>query len=77
MLGQCSANLTEQLDNIEWPVRLTNAYTESIFGKCPAVRNIGISILFYITYAYLHCLESLLVALDSAFIGLYRFKIIE
>ena len=37
----------------------------------------GISILIYITYAYLYCLKLLLVTLDSQFIGLDHFMIIE
>jgi hypothetical protein len=37
----------------------------------------GISILIYITYVYLYCLQLLLVILDSAFIGLDHFIIIE
>ena len=42
-----------------------------------AVMDTGISILIYITYAYLYCLQLLLVTLDSAFIGLDCFMIIE
>ena len=41
------------------------------------VMDTGISILIYITYTYLYCLQLLLVTLDSAFIGSYRFMIIE
>ena len=37
----------------------------------------GISILIYIPYVYLYCLQLLLVTLDSAFIGLDHFMIIE
>ena len=37
----------------------------------------GISILIYITYAYLYCLQLLLVSLDSEFISLDHFMIIE
>jgi hypothetical protein len=39
-----------------------------------AVMDTGISILIYITYAYLYCLQLLL---DSAFTGLDHFMIIE
>jgi hypothetical protein len=42
-----------------------------------AVMDTGISILIYITYAYLYCLQLLLVTLDSAFTGLDHFMIIE
>jgi hypothetical protein len=41
------------------------------------VMDTGISILIYITYAYLYCLQLLLVTLDSAFIGSDHFMIIE
>ena len=41
------------------------------------VMDTGISILIYITYAYLYCLQLLLVTLDSTFIGSDRFMIIE
>ena len=37
----------------------------------------GISILIYITYARLYCLQLLLVTLYSAFMGLDRLMIIE
>ena len=37
----------------------------------------GISILIYITYVYLYCLQLLLVTLYSAFMGSDRLMIIE
>jgi hypothetical protein len=41
------------------------------------VMDTGISILIYIIYVYLYCLQLLLVTLDSAFIGSDHFIIIE
>ena len=45
--------------------------------NCDVVMDTGISILVYITYVYLYCLQLLLVILDSAFICLDCFMIIE
>ena len=47
------------------------------FIQLNGVMDIGISILIYITYVYLYCLQLLLVILYSAFIGLDCFRIIE
>jgi hypothetical protein len=41
------------------------------------VMDTGISILIYITYVYIYCLQLLLITLDSAFIGSDHFMIIE
>ena len=41
------------------------------------VMDTEISILIYITYAYLYCLQLLLVTLYSAFMGSDRLMIIE
>ena len=60
---------------------LTALWSRCVSGRehkwVAVVMDIGISILIYITYAHLYCLQLLLVTLDSEFIGLDCFMIIE
>ena len=57
---------------------LSESLLFSLFTLLQAsVMDTGISILMYITYVYLYCLQLLLVTLNSAFMGLDCFRIIE